>query len=150
MKRFLIAATAAAVTAAAASAPALAADVGVSLSIGQPGFYGRLDVGEYPQPQVIYRRPIVIEQVPTDRPPIYLHVPPGHARHWSRHCRDYDACGERVLFVQDSWYNREYAPHYREHHRDRRDEGGDGHRGDHRGEPGNDSHGENRDHGRDR
>jgi len=38
---------------AAGTAPALATDVGVSVSIGQPGFYGRLDIGGYPQPQVI-------------------------------------------------------------------------------------------------
>jgi hypothetical protein len=27
------------------AAPAVAADVGVSVSVGQPGFYGRVDVG---------------------------------------------------------------------------------------------------------
>ena len=55
MKRFLIAA---AVAAATITTPALAADVGVSVSIGQPGFYGRLDIGDFPQPQVIYRQPM--------------------------------------------------------------------------------------------
>lgn len=115
MKHLRILALVAAVTAA---SPAFAADVGVSVNIGQPGFYGRIDIGDYPQPQVIYRRPIVIEQVPMDRAPIYLRVPPGHAKHWSKHCGKYDACGERVLFVQDNWYNREYSPRYREDHRD--------------------------------
>ncbi len=37
-----------------------AADVGVSISIGQPGFYGRIDIGRFPQPQVIYAEPRVI------------------------------------------------------------------------------------------
>ena len=119
MKRFLIAAAVAAVT---VTNPALAADVGVSVSIGQPGFYGRLDIGDFPQPQVIYRQPIAIEPVPMERPPVYLRVPPGHAKHWRKHCHQYNACGERVYFVKDSWYNREYAPRYRERHRDRRDE----------------------------
>lgn len=53
MTLFLIAAAVAAVTVT-VTTPALAADVGISVSIGQPGFYGRLDIGDYPQPQVIY------------------------------------------------------------------------------------------------
>lgn len=118
MKRFLITAAVAAVTVA---APVLAADVGVSVSIGQPGFYGRIDIGDFPQPQLIYPQPIIVQQVPMDRPPIYLRVPPGHAKHWRKHCHQYNACGERVYFVQDNWYNREYVPRYQEQHRDRRD-----------------------------
>jgi hypothetical protein len=149
MKHFLIAAAVAAVS---LTTPALAADVGVSISIGQPGFYGRLDIGDYPQPQVIYRQPMAIERVPMDRPPIYLRVPPGHAKHWSKHCREYNACGERVFFVQDNWYNREYAPRYQREHRDRRDGGRDEHMNDHRGNQKNDrqgSQGDDRDHRRD-
>jgi len=34
--------------------PAHAADVGVSISVGQPGFYGQIDIGDFPQPQLIY------------------------------------------------------------------------------------------------
>jgi len=151
MKRILIAA---AVAAATLTTPALAADVGVSVSVGQPGFYGRLDIGDFPPPQVIYAQPMVIERVPMGRPPVYLRVPPGHAKHWSRHCREYNACGERVYFVQDNWYNREYVPRYQEQHRDRRDDrGGDrrNERGDdHRGNQGNERHGNDQGHGRDR
>ncbi|CAG4883039.1 exported protein of unknown function [Georgfuchsia toluolica] len=110
MKRFLITAALAAAT---LITPALAADVGVSISVGDPHFYGRLDIGDYPQPQVIYRRPMIIERVEMDRPPVYLRVPPGHRKHWNRHCREYNACGERVFFVRDNWYNREYVPRYR-------------------------------------
>lgn len=141
MKRFLILA---ATTAATAIAPAFAADI--SVSIGQPGFYGRLDIGDYPQPRVIYRQPIVIERVPMDRPPIYLRVPPGHAKHWGKHCRKYNACGERVFFVHDDWYNREYAPRYREDHRDR----GDGRRDERRDEQRGNDRNDRRGHGRDR
>lgn len=144
MKRFMIAVVVAA--AATVITPALAADVGVSISIGQPGFYGRLDIGDYPQPQVIYRRPIVIERVPMDRPPIYLRVPPGHAKHWSKNCHKYNACGERVYFVKDDWYNREYVPRYQEQHRDRRDENRD----DRRGNQKNDRHGNGHDKGQGR
>lgn len=145
MKRFLIAAVIAAAT---VTTPALAADVGVSVSIGQPGFYGRLDIGGYPQPQVIYRQPIAIQRVPMSRPPIYLRVPPGHAKHWSKHCREYNACGERVYFVQDNWYNREYVPRYQQKHRDRRGDRRDERGNDNRGNHGN-GHGNDRGHGRD-
>ncbi len=111
MKRFLL--TAIIILAA---TPVLAADVGVSISIGQPGFYGRIDIGNnYPQPLLIYREPIAIQRVPVGAQPIYLHVPPGHAKNWSKHCRKYNACGQSVYFVQDNWYNDVYVQHYKEH-----------------------------------
>lgn len=148
MKRLLIAA---AVAATAFTIPARAADVAVSVSIGEPGFYGRIDIGGYPPPRVIYRQPRIVERVPVNRPPIYLRVPPGHAKHWSKHCHEYNACGERVYFVQDSWYSREYVPRYQEQHRERRDDRGDERgegRGDHgRGKNNNKHHGN--DHGHD-
>ena len=106
---------------AAATFPALAADVAVSLSIGQPGYYGRLDIGDFPQPRVIYRRPMMIERGVADQAPVYMRVPPGHAKNWRKHCSRYNACGERVYFVQDNWYSREYAPRYQQRHGDRRD-----------------------------
>jgi hypothetical protein len=139
MKRFLIAA---AITAATLSTPALAADVGVSVSIGQPGFYGRIDIGDYPYPppRLIYRQPRVVERVVViEREPVYMRVPPGHAKNWGKHCHKYNACGERVYFVQDSWYQREYVPHYQEYHRDHRDDYRDEYRGNDRGD-----HGDNR------
>ena len=102
--------------------PLFAADVNVSLSVGQPGFYGRIDMGDYPQPRVLYRQPRMVERVEMDRPPIYMRVPPGHAQNWRRHCREYNACGERVYFVQDNWYRHEYMPRYRDRHQDYRDD----------------------------
>lgn len=147
MNRFLIAAALAFATASTITIPAFATDVGVSLSIGEPGFYGRLDIGDYPPPQVIYRQPIAIERVPMEREPIYLRVPPGHAKKWSKHCREYNACGERVFFVQDKWYNREYVPRYQEQHRDRRDGGRDEHRDDRRGDQQNERRGDDHDQG---
>ncbi len=107
---------------AAAAIPAFASDVGVSISVGQPGFYGQIDIGGYPPPRVIYREPRIIERIAVNRPPVYLHVPPGHARNWRKHCHEYNACGERVYFVRDSWYDREYVPRYQKHHGDRRDD----------------------------
>ena len=144
MKRFLIAA---AIAATSATIPALAADVAVSVSIGDPGFYGRIDIGGYPPPQVIYREPRIIVREVESRPPIYLRVPPGHAKNWRKHCGKYNACGERVYFVRDNWYNREYVPRYQEQHRDRRDERRDEHRDDHRGKHKKDKH--DKGHGRD-
>lgn len=122
MKRFFLAAVLAAST---MVTPAVAADVGVSISIGQPGFYGRVDIGDYPypQPRVIYRQPRVVERIVIEREPIYLRVPPGHRNNWSKHCRRYNACGERVYFVRDDWYEYDYAPIYRERHYDNHDRG---------------------------
>lgn len=153
MKRFLIVAV---VISTSLVAPASVADVGVSVSIGQPGFYGRLDIGDYPYapPQLIYSQPRVIQRIYIEREPIYLRVPPGHAKNWARYCRRYSACGERVYFVQDNWYNREYVPHYQEQHRDdRRDNHKDDRRGgggDSRDNQGNNRHGNDRgsNHGR--
>ena len=114
---------------AAASSPAFAADVGVSISVGQPGFYGRIDIGDVPRPVLINPQPVMIRPLPVGvvRQPLYLHVPPGHARHWRIHCHEYNACGEPVYFVDDRWYNDVYVPHYRERHGDR-----DEHRDDRR------------------
>jgi hypothetical protein len=115
---------------------ALAADVGVSINVGQPGFYGRIDIGGFPQPPVVYAQPVIVQRPAryVEQQPIYLRVPPGHAKHWSKHCRAYNACGQRVYFVQDSWYANEYAPRYREQHgnrHDRHDNGRDDRHDDH-------------------
>lgn len=115
MKRFLL--TAIIVL---ATSPALAADVGVSVSIGQPGFYGQITIGNnYPRPRLIYAEPIVIERHHRGLAPIYLRVPPGHAKHWRRYCHRYQACGRPVYFVRDDWYTNVYAPRYRHDHDDR-------------------------------
>jgi uncharacterized protein YcfJ len=99
------------IAALALSAPSFA---GVSVSVGEPGFFGRIDVGGLPPPRLIYSQPIVVEREPVGvvREPIYLRVPPGHAKHWRQHCAQYNACGERVYFVQDAWYSDVYVPRY--------------------------------------
>ncbi len=110
------------VIAMAAAVPVLAADVGVSLTLGQPGFYGRIEIGDDPAPRLIYRDPYMVRRAATGRQPIYLHVPRGQTRNWSKYCRTYDACDERVYFVQDSWYNNTYVPRYQERNYPRRDD----------------------------
>lgn len=138
------------VAATAMAAPALAADVGVSISVGQPGFYGRIDIGDYPVPAIIYPHPIIIHRSMVEYEPIFLHVPPGHAKRWSYYCGRYNACGRPVYFVEDGWYNEVYVPHYRERHgvEHERYERGDHDRG--RGDRGNrHDNGRGRGHGRD-
>jgi len=111
MKKLLIAAIM--VT---ASAGALAQNV--SMQLGQTGYYGSIDLGNLSRPPVIYQQPMVIREVAQYRnaQPMYMRVPPGHAKKWSKHCAAYNACGRPVYFVQDSWYNNTYAPQYRKTH----------------------------------
>lgn len=113
MKRFLCA-----LAFTALAMPALAADVGVSVTVGQPGFYGHIEIGDAPRPAVIYPQPVVIQPAPRGvvYQPIYLHVPPGHAKDWGKHCGKYNACGRPVYFVKESWYNDVYVPHYQKQH----------------------------------
>jgi hypothetical protein len=113
MKRFI--ATVALATLAAASCSAMAA-TGVSVSVGQPGFYGQIDVGGYPQPQLVYAQPVMVRPAPYGAAPMYLYAPPGHIKHWSRYCNRYGACNRPVYFVQDRWYRNDYAPRYRREH----------------------------------
>jgi hypothetical protein len=99
--------------------PAFAGDVGISISVGQPGFYGQINIGNVPPPPVVYAQPVVVTRSPqyVSVEPIYLHVPPGHEKHWNKHCAEYHACGRPVYFVRDDWYNNEYVSRYR-HDRD--------------------------------
>lgn len=135
----------------AAMVPAIAAaQVGVSVNIGQPGFYGQINIGDFPQPQVLYSQPVIIDHVPESYgPPMYLRVPPGHAKHWAKHCAEYNACGHQVYFVRDDWYNRVVVPRYRgggdqgDWHGDHGDHGGHGHGHGHDGDHG---HGHGHDH----
>jgi len=83
----------------------------------------------------VYAQPMVIVAEPHHHyEPIYLHVPPGHAKNWRRYCGRYNACGRPVYFVRSA----EYEPNYRrdhDHDHDRHDD-----RDDH-------DHGEDHGHG---
>jgi hypothetical protein len=105
-----------------------AVDVGVGVTIREPGVYGRIEIGNgAPPPPVIYRQPVIIAQpavvVVQPQPPLYLYVPPGHAKKWSKHCYKYDACGREVYFVREEWVQTQYRqahpgkgpPVYRSH-----------------------------------
>ncbi len=111
MKYILIALSLAVVT------PAFA-DIGISLNIGAPDFFGRIDIEGAPPPVLLSSRPIVIERpsVDVEVEPLYLHVPETESRDWRHYCNRYNACGRPVYFVKDRWYRQVYAPHYRSHH----------------------------------
>jgi hypothetical protein len=100
-------------------------DIHVILS-GQvaPGVYGQVQLGNSSPPPVVYAQPMIIEPQASPPPPVYLHVPPEHAKNWRKHCHEYHACNRPVYFVRSA----EYAPGYdhreREHDHDhgRRDD----------------------------
>ena len=102
--------------------------VGVSIGINQPGVYGRIDIGNYPQPVLVRPQPVIVVPQPVAVPPqpIYLYVPPGHQRHWKKHCHRYNACGQPVYFVKEQWVRERYE---QEQRRQR-----EGHRGEGRGD----------------
>lgn len=124
------------------STSALAQDVGVSVTVGQPGFFGRIDIGNMAPPPVLYPQPVIIQRpARIIAEPLYLRVPHGHAKDWGKHCGKYNACGRNVYFVRDDWYTNEYAPRYRDEHRGRRDYDRDDYRDDDHG------HGKHKDKG---
>ncbi|HEY6513705.1 MAG TPA: hypothetical protein VI032_17125 [Burkholderiaceae bacterium] len=93
------------------AAPAAAqTSVGVAVEVHQPGVYGRIEVGNFPPPTVIYPQPVVIAPTPVAvyQRPVYLYIPPGHQKHWAKHCAKYAACGQPVYFVQESWVRDRY------------------------------------------
>jgi hypothetical protein len=103
---------------------ALAGDVSVAVNLNTPGLYGQLTIGgDVPRPDLIMPRAVIAvpsrEFVATPPPPLYLHVPPGHEKHWARHCAEYNACGRPVYFVSDRWYHDVYTPRHALHERER-------------------------------
>lgn len=109
--------------------PAMAqTNVGVSVGINQPGVYGRIDIGSFPQPRIVYPQPILVAPAPiaVHQQPIYLYVPPGHQKHWSKHCGRYNACGQPVYFVREDWVRERYDEQHHHHGR------GHGHGNKHR------------------
>ena len=60
-----------------ASMSAVAVEVGVSVNIGQPGFYGQINLGSNMVPQLVLPQPVLIAPPPTGvvLAPLYLRVP---------------------------------------------------------------------------
>ena len=115
LRLFFSGAVAALLLAAAGSAQAqtyVNATVGGELA---PGVYGRINIGNAPPPPLIYAEPVLIQRpaVAVPRSPIYLYVPPGHAKNWGKHCARYNACSQPVYFVQEPPPRRGPPPHAR-------------------------------------
>ncbi len=84
-----------------AGTPSISVNVSGEIS---PGVYGEVQLGNAPPPPVVYAQPMIITKQShyDDERPVYLHVPPGHEKHWARHCREYNACNRPVYFVKAS------------------------------------------------
>ena len=107
----------------AAAVGAAQAQPNVSISVHQPGVWGRINIGPgLPPPPLVLPQPVLISppQVVVQREPIYLYVPPAHQQNWRRYCGRYSACGQPVYFVQDRWVRERWDEHHRH---DRHDNG---------------------------
>lgn len=81
----------------------------VNVTVGgaiAPGVYGQIAIGNNPPPPVMNPQPVVVGRPVYGAPPMYLYVPPEHARDWARYCDYYHACGHPVHFVQMEERNR--------------------------------------------
>lgn len=94
-----------------AAVGAAQAQVGVSISVRQPGVYGRIDIGGLPPPPLVLAQPVLIAppRVAVPRRPIYLYVSPNEQQNWGRYCGRYAACGQPVYFVQERWVHDRYV-----------------------------------------
>jgi hypothetical protein len=93
-----------------------------------PGVYGQVQLGNDRPPPLVYTQPMLIVAQPQPPPPVYLHVPPGHARNWRKHCREYNACNRPVYFIRSAEYEPGFdRARYDREHEDR----GRGRDGDH-------------------
>lgn len=82
-----------------------------------PGVYGRIEIGNAPPPPLVYMQPVIIQRAPVlVQQPLYLHVPPGHAKKWAKHCAQYNACDRPVYFVKvqgdEGWERRKGRDSY--------------------------------------
>jgi hypothetical protein len=117
-----------------------AGDLGINIILsGQvaPGVYGQVRLGNTAPPPLVYAQPMLIEPQSAPPPPVYLHVPPGHAKNWRKYCRQYNACNRPVYFVRSAEYEPDYERrrhdddhgHDRDRHddHDKHDDNGHGH-----------------------
>lgn len=97
------------------------ADAAARIVVGQPGFYGVLEVGRQLRPRLLRGEPVLVWPRPASvlARPLYVHVPPGHVHRWEKYCRHYNACSRPVYFVTEEWYEKVYVPAWREEQRRR-------------------------------
>lgn len=113
--------------------PAMADDLGINVILeGEvaPGVYGRVELGNDSRPDIYYREPMIIvsDSKYARSRPVYLHVPPGHAKNWGKHCSKYRACDRPVYFVRSAEYDEHYADDHGhdEHKHEKNDRPGKG------------------------
>lgn len=135
MNRLVARALAASALAAALGPAHAQTSVGVSIGIQQPGVYGRINIGSFPAPELVYAQPVIIRPpaVVVQRAPIYLYVPPAHQQNWSRYCPRYNACGQPVYFVRETWVRERYEHEHPGWEHGRRGNEGHGSKGGHKG-----------------
>lgn len=112
-------------------------DLGIKVILEKeiaPGVYGRVELGNDSHPDVYYSQPrlIITDSKYAKSRPVYLHVPPGHAKHWDKHCQKYNACGRPVYFIRSAEYDSYDDDH--DHHQDKNKHHGKGkdkHQGKH-------------------
>ena len=78
---------------------------------GRPGdadYYGPIVISGSDRPALIYEHPRVIGRRSRGEP-LYIRVPPGHAKHWQKHCAKYNACDRPVYFIDERWYHEHFA-----------------------------------------
>lgn len=85
-----------------------------NVTVGAPltqGVYGQIVLGNASVPPPVYSSaPVIIERTAQVYDPMYLYVPPGHRKKWSKHCSRYNACNRPVYFVNAA-SPRAYATH---------------------------------------
>lgn len=113
--------------------PAMADDLGINVILeGEvaPGVYGRVELGNDSRPDIYYREPMIIvsDSKYARSRPVYLHVPPGHAKNWGKHCSKYRACDRPVYFVRSAEYDEQYSDDHGhdEHKHEKNDRPGKG------------------------
>lgn len=88
---------------------AQADDLGINVVLEgeiKPGVYGRVELGNNSHPDLVYTQPrVILVEKEHHYAPVYLHVPPGHAKHWAKHCAEYNACNHPVYFIKSSEYD---------------------------------------------
>ena len=119
MKRSQIVAALATSFGIAVGSAAIAQDV--TVKIGEPGYVGRVEIGDAPKPILISPNPIIIERERLVEQPTYVYVPAEQRKDWARYCGRYDACSRPVYFVEERWYTDVYVPHYKSKHQIKRE-----------------------------
>ncbi|MEJ6000272.1 hypothetical protein [Paucibacter soli] len=94
-----------------------APELGLSLTLAQPGVYGRIEIGAQQMPRVYYPQTVVVQPAQLGYRPVYIYAPEWQVRHWPRHCHHYGACDRPVYFVRDDWVRENYRQEHRHEHR---------------------------------